>query len=142
MTSEPTSSRSYSAQAQLAPSIAQFAAVTASLFMLASFFSGQSPFTLRTQSASSPLRCTQLVQPNQTLSREQLTTLRNLDGQQQQADLQDLLGKPYCQIEAMSDSTGATLTGNAYPLEFDPQIWLVVLYSGDAYAGYRFEFRQ
>ncbi|MBF2079268.1 MAG: hypothetical protein IGR76_12300 [Synechococcales cyanobacterium T60_A2020_003] len=142
MPSEPTSSRSHSTQVQLAPSIAQFAAVTASLLMLASFFSGKSPFTLRTQSASSPLRCTQLVQPNQTLSREQLTALRNLDGQQQQADLQDRLGQPYCQIATISDSAGASFTGDAYPLEFDPQIWLVVLYSGDAYAGYQFEFRQ
>jgi hypothetical protein len=44
-------------------------------------------------------------------------------------------------LASLQIRAGATSLREAYPLEFDPQTWLVLLYEGDQYTGYRFATR-
>ena len=49
-----------------------------------------------------------------------------------------MLKAPYCQLPNLEVRAGATAERFVYPLAFDPQISLIVLYEGDEYAGFRF----
>lgn len=85
--------------------------------------------------------CQEVVQPQAKLSREQLARLLSISEGEKKQHLREILKEPYCELEALQIRVGATAQREVYPLAFDPQTWLIVLYEGDQYAGYRFNFR-
>lgn len=90
---------------------------------------------------SSPFTCVKLEQTQSLVSRDRLKALLETDLQAPKATVQELLKEPYCVMSPGKTEAGQPADREAYPLEFDPQTWLVVLYEGDRYAGYDFRFR-
>lgn len=90
---------------------------------------------------SSPFTCVKIEQTRALVSRDRLKALLEIDLQAPKATVQELLKQPYCVMAAGKTEAGQPTDREAYPLEFDPQTWLVVLYEGDRYAGYDFRFR-
>lgn len=85
--------------------------------------------------------CQGAVQSDVKLSREKLAQLLTVPERDARTKVQEILAEPYCQLPALEVRAGVESEREAYPLEFDPQTWLVVLYEGDEYAGYRFSFQ-
>lgn len=85
--------------------------------------------------------CQEIVQSKATLSREQLAKLLTIPERDQKSKVQGILKAPYCKLPKLEVRAGVKAEREAYPLEFDPQTWLVILYEGDEYAGYQFSFR-
>lgn len=88
-----------------------------------------------------PFTCIRQEQPKALVSRDQLAKLLDTDLQAPKASVQEFLNAPYCVLSAGKTEAGLPAEREAYPLEFDPQTWLVVLYDGDRYVGYDFRFR-
>lgn len=85
--------------------------------------------------------CQEVVQSQAKLSRQQLARLLTVPEGDKKQKVQDILKDPYCKLADLQVRAGATARRDAYPLEFEPQTWLVILYEGDQYAGYRFNIR-
>lgn len=85
--------------------------------------------------------CQTTVQPQAKLSREQLLKLLTIVEGDKKQRVREIVKEPHCKLEDLQIRVGATAQREAYPLEFDPQTWLVLLYEGDQYVGYRFSFR-
>lgn len=85
--------------------------------------------------------CIRQEQPKALVSRDQVKKLLETELQAPKARVQEFLQTPYCVLSAGKTEAGLPADREAYPLEFDPQTWLVVLYEGDRYAGYDFRFR-
>jgi hypothetical protein len=119
----------------------QFIGITVGSFLIAGWFLNNPSWRLPLPSSSQPLQCRGSIQPNNDLSRDQLTQLSQAESSMTQAELQALLGQPYCQVASLELPGGEKAVGEVYPLAFDPQTWLVVLYRDEAFVGYQFEFR-
>ncbi|XGV96940.1 MAG: hypothetical protein ACAF41_29980 [Leptolyngbya sp. BL-A-14] len=85
--------------------------------------------------------CQEVVQSQAKLSRQQLARLLTVPEGDKKQKVQEILKDPYCKLADLQVRAGATAQREAYPLEFEPQTWLVILYEGDQYAGYRFNVR-
>jgi len=85
--------------------------------------------------------CQEIVQPQAKLSRDALTRLLAIPERSHQNQVRQVVAQPYCNLKNLQLRVGATSRREAYPLEFDPSTWLVVLYEGEEYAGYSFSFR-
>lgn len=85
--------------------------------------------------------CIRQEQPKALVSRDQIKKLLETELQAPKATVQEFLQVPYCVLSPGKTEAGLPAEREAYPLEFDPQTWLVVLYEGDRYAGYDFRFR-
>jgi hypothetical protein len=86
-------------------------------------------------------QCLDIVQSGATLSRARLVQLLEIPAQTRREHLLPILQNPYCQLPAVTTSSGVTLERDAYPLEFDPSVWLVVRYDRGSYVDYEFIFR-
>ena len=82
--------------------------------------------------------CQQIGRSQAKLSRSQLAKFLVVPEGDQKQKVRDILKEPYCNLAGLQIRAGATAQREAYLLDFDPQTWLVVLYEGDQYAGYRF----
>ena len=85
--------------------------------------------------------CQEVVQSQAKLSRQQLARLLTVPEGDKKQKVQEILKDPYCKLADIQVRAGATAQREAYPLEFEPQTWLVILYEGEQYAGYRFNIR-
>jgi hypothetical protein len=85
--------------------------------------------------------CQEVVQSQAKLSRQQLARLLTVPEGDKKQKVQEILKDPYCKLADLQVRAGATARREAYPLEFEPQTWLVILYEGEQYAGYRFNIR-
>ena len=74
------------------------------------------------------------------LSREQLLALLSVPERDSKARIRQIVQEPYCQLSAINIRAGVEAQREAYPLAFDPDVALVVLYENDEYAGYRFKY--
>lgn len=94
-------------------------------------------------SSLSPVKdvCQEVVQSRRVLSREELSRLLAIPEGSNREQVRQTLKQPYCKLQASNRIAGGTAQREAYPLAFDPQTWLVVLYEGDQYTGYSFSFR-
>jgi len=81
--------------------------------------------------------CQQVVQAQAKVAREQLAKLLIVPEGNSKQKVREILKDPYCKLADLQIRVGATAQREAYPLEFDPQTWLVILYEGEQYAGYR-----
>lgn len=95
------------------------------------------------RSASSPMNelCQGEVNPQIAISREQLAQLLLVPERDTKARVRDILRDPYCQLPKLRVRAGVDAEREVYPLAFDPETRLVVLYEGNEYAGYRFSFQ-
>ena len=73
------------------------------------------------------------------LSREQLLALLAVPERDSKARIRQIVQDPYCQLSAINVRAGVEAQREAYPLAFDPNVALVILYENDEYAGYRFK---
>lgn len=74
------------------------------------------------------------------LSREQLLSLLAVPERESKARIREIVQVPYCQLPAINVRAGVDAQREAYPLAFDPDVALVILYENDEYAGYRFKY--
>ncbi len=82
--------------------------------------------------------CQEIVQSEATLSQKQLAQLLAISEGDKKQRIRDIIKEPYCKLQSLQIRAGATAQREAYPLEFDRNTWLVILYEGDQYTGYRF----
>ncbi len=73
------------------------------------------------------------------LSREQLLKLLAIPERDSKEKVRQIVQSPYCQLSSLSVRAGVKAEREAYPLAFDPDTTLVILYENDEYAGYRFK---
>lgn len=89
--------------------------------------------------ASTPdLPCQQLVQPQAALSRESLLQLLAIPERESAQTVRAVVSEPYCTLPPIEIRAGVASEREVFPLAFDPQTWLVVLYEDGEYAGYAF----
>ncbi|NER80505.1 MAG: hypothetical protein F6K42_13200 [Leptolyngbya sp. SIO1D8] len=86
--------------------------------------------------------CQEKVQSQSVLSRAELSELLAVPERSSKEAVQQVIEAPYCVLSSIEVREGAIAERQAYPLEFDPQTWLVVLYEDGEYAGYDFSFRR
>jgi len=85
--------------------------------------------------------CQQVIRAEAKLSRDQLAKLLIIPEGQNQKAVRQVVQDPYCKLSSLQVRVGATAQREAYPLDFDANTWLVVLYEGEQYVGYRFNTR-
>ncbi len=85
--------------------------------------------------------CQGVVKSGTTLSRERLAQLLTVSEGDRKDKVRSILKEPYCTLH-IEVRTGVKSDREAYPLAFDPQTWLIVLYEGNEYRGYAFSFRK
>lgn len=83
--------------------------------------------------------CQEIVQPKAAVSRDQLAQLLTVPERGDRIKVQNIIKEPYCRMPNLSIRAGAITERVAYPLDFDPQTWLIVLYEGKTYVGYGFK---
>ena len=88
-----------------------------------------------------PETCQGDVNDGVVISREQLAQFLTVSERDTKAKVQEILQAPYCELPKIKVRAEAEAERAVYPLAFDPQTWLVVLYEGDEYAGYQFRFQ-
>jgi hypothetical protein len=86
--------------------------------------------------------CQEVVQAESVLSREELSNLLTIPERESREVVREAIAEPYCYLTDIEIRAGVTAQRAAYPLEFEPQTWFVVLYEGDEYAGYSFVFQR
>jgi hypothetical protein len=84
--------------------------------------------------------CMGEVQDGVIISREQLAAFLTIPERDRKARVQELLQTPYCHLSNLEIRAGVPAERAVYPLAFDPNTWLVVLYEEEEYAGYQFRF--
>ncbi|ASC71282.1 hypothetical protein XM38_022340 [Halomicronema hongdechloris C2206] len=99
------------------------------------------PFDRSEQSRTADL-CQQRVQSQSVLSRDELSQLLTVAERSSKETVRQIIQEPYCVLSPVTVREGAQAEREAYPLEFDPQTWFVVLYEEGEYAGYDFSFRR
>ncbi|MBD1909549.1 MULTISPECIES: hypothetical protein [unclassified Leptolyngbya] len=85
--------------------------------------------------------CQGEVNAQVALSREQLAQLLAIPERDTKERVTAAIGTPYCQLQTLQVRAGVTAERQVYPLAFDPDTRLVVLFEGNEYAGYRFNFQ-
>ena len=83
--------------------------------------------------------CEESITETAALSREQLLRLLAVPERESKSRVQQIVNQPYCQLSTIQVRAGVDAIREAYPLEFDPETILVILYENDEYAGYRFK---
>lgn len=99
------------------------------------------PNSLKSSAPPQPEVCSQVVQAQSFLSRNELSQLLAVPERASREAVRQVVAEPYCLLPPLAVREGEMAEREAYPLEFDPQTWLVVLYEGGEYAGYDFSFR-
>ncbi|MEM1280749.1 MAG: hypothetical protein AAGG53_12195 [Cyanobacteria bacterium P01_H01_bin.152] len=112
-----------------------------SMLALAALVVGPKPMMNRSvDSATDRVVCQETVQAKSVLSRAELSELLAISERAPKADVQAVIEEPYCTLPPVEVREGVTAQRVAYPLEFNPETWFVVLYEGDEYAGFDFSF--
>ena len=83
--------------------------------------------------------CTTDVVSTAQLSRQQLLEILSVPERESKTRIRQIAAEPYCQLSALNIRAGVKAEREAYPLAFDPNTTLVILYENDEYAGYRFK---
>lgn len=95
----------------------------------------------RSQTQLNDDACQEFVQTEATLSRAQLAQLLTIPERDSKERVREVVAEPYCRLAQLTVRAGVNAEREAYPLEFDPQTQLVILYEDNEYAGYRFNFK-
>ena len=100
------------------------------------------PSALKTGKAVETLSktCESEVVETSQLSREQLLQILAIPERDSKSRIRQIIAEPYCQLSNLQIRAGVDAVREAYPLAFDPNTTLVLLYEGEEYAGYRFKY--
>ncbi|MEM9908263.1 MAG: hypothetical protein AAF921_24900 [Cyanobacteria bacterium P01_D01_bin.44] len=90
---------------------------------------------LATEVAPQPI-CQEVVRSESRLSREQLSRLLSIPEASSKEAIHRIVDTPYCILKSAE-----AIRHEAYPLEFDPNTWLVLVYEDGAYSSYDFVFK-
>lgn len=85
--------------------------------------------------------CQEVVQQDAVLSRDSLSQLLTVPERESKATVREIVSEPYCLMPELEVRADVTAQREVYPLAFDPNTWLVLLYEGEEYAGYDFSFQ-
>ncbi|MEO1402428.1 MAG: hypothetical protein AAFV72_14465 [Cyanobacteria bacterium J06635_1] len=80
--------------------------------------------------------CQQVVRSESRLSREQLSQLLSIPEASSKEAIHRIVDTPYCILKSAE-----AIRHEAYPLEFDPNTWLILIYEDGAYSSYDFVFK-
>ncbi|MEB3356215.1 MAG: hypothetical protein VKK04_05780 [Synechococcales bacterium] len=86
--------------------------------------------------------CQEVVQAESVLSRNELLQLLSIPERSARSAVRSVVSAPYCLMPHVEVRAGVMAEREAYPLAFDPETWVVILYEGEEYAGYAFSFHQ
>jgi len=103
-------------------------------------FQGLRQRFIGTSTAVQADQCEAIVETDARLSREQLARLLTIPERDNKERIRDVVSEPYCRLQPLQVRAGVKAEREAYPLAFDPDTQLVILYENDEYAGYRFRF--
>ncbi|MBD2092494.1 hypothetical protein H6F67_21840 [Microcoleus sp. FACHB-1515] len=102
---------------------------------------------LSTRAQTSPERldpCIEIVQESSLMTRPKLRQFSQVARGSARAEAIAVLGDPYCRLQPLEvelpDGSMATVQREAYPFEFAPHIWYVVMYAGDRYLTFDYSF--
>lgn len=98
-------------------------------------------WSARSQPQVNEKACNEFVQTEAKLSREQLAELLTIPERDSKERVREVVSEPYCRLGSLNVRADVQAEREAYPLEFDPETQLVILYENDEYAGYRFNFQ-
>ena len=115
------------------------------MLAIAAIVIGPRPFVDRTaanESASSNVVCEKTVQSSSVLSRAELSQLLSVAERAPKEEVRAVINEPYCTLPSVTVREGAVSEREAYPLEFNPQTWFIVLYEEGEYAGFDFSFQR
>lgn len=115
--------------------------ITSGLLMLLSFSLG---FGLRFQAKAASAKkdlCQDIISSQAVLSRQKLTQLLTVPERENRQAIEAIAEEPYCTLTAIEVRAGVSAERAAYPLAFDPNTWLVVLYEDEEYVGYGFKLQ-
>jgi hypothetical protein len=112
-----------------------------SVFLAVWLLLEQHGFSLFTGKKESTVPCQEVVRSEAILSQKQLAQLLTIPEGDKKQRIQEIIKEPYCKLQSLQIRAGTTAQRDAYPLEFDQNTWLVILYEGEQYTGYRFAVR-
>lgn len=82
-------------------------------------------------------QCVEIVAPDALLNRNQILKLISLAEPTSKARVRAILKTPYCKLEAIAIRAGVKSEREAYLLDYDPTLWVIVLYEGTTFVGVR-----
>ena len=85
--------------------------------------------------------CQEIISSQAVLSRQQLTQLLTVPEREPRQAIETIVEDPYCSLAAIEVRAGVMAERAVYPLAFDPNTWLVVLYEDEEYVGYGFRWQ-
>jgi len=94
------------------------------------------------QAEPEPDACQEVVESRAVLSRDQLSQLLMVPERAPKEEVKAVVSDPYCVLRSLEVRPGISAHREAYPLAFDPDTWLVLLYEDGEYAGYDFNFHR
>jgi hypothetical protein len=92
------------------------------------------------QQAGNSETCRGEINQSVIISRDQLAAFLTISERDAKPRVQEILQSPYCYLSNVEIRAGVQAERAVYPLAFDPKTRLVVLYEGEEYAGYQFQF--
>ena len=113
------------------------------MLALAAFVVGPKPFldsNTVDEKTNSNVVCQEIVQSSSVLSRAELSKLLAVTERAPKEEVRAVIDEPYCTLPSVQVREGAVSEREAYPLEFNPQTWFIVLYEEGEYAGFDFSF--
>jgi hypothetical protein len=114
-----------------------------SMLAVAAIVVGPKPFLDRQATDEATNRnvvCEETIQSASVLSRAELSQLLTVAERAPKEDVRAVIDEPYCTLPSVNVREGAVSEREAYPLEFNPQTWFIVLYEEGEYAGFDFSF--
>lgn len=75
--------------------------------------------------SAKPEKCDRVIAPYSVINRDQLKEFLELSQYPNKERVQSVLGAPFCKLPNRDG-----FDRDAYPMEFDPETWLVVRYTG------------
>lgn len=81
--------------------------------------------------------CAETINSEIFLSQEQLAQILMIPERDSKEKVREMLAEPYCVLPSVEVRSGIRAEREVYPLSFAPQAWLILLFEGDEYAGYR-----
>lgn len=113
------------------------------MLALAALIAGPRPILDRNvETSNNEVVCQETIQANAVLSRAKLSELLTIPERAPKADVQAVIEQPLCTLAATELREGVAAEREAYPLEFNPETWFIVLYEEGEYAGFDFSFQR
>ncbi|MEB3290383.1 MAG: hypothetical protein VKI82_10740 [Leptolyngbya sp.] len=119
--------------------------LVAGMFLGTIFWLGQGQGMPLGQTASAPSTadtCEAIISRDARLSRDQLAKLLAIPERDSKENVRQVVAEPYCRLPQMQVRAGVNAEREVYPLAFDPNTHLILLYEGEEYAGYRFRVNE